>query len=357
MFPTDHELLFTFYDVGGGDAIHIRFLGNDQKWHNILLDGGYGKTYKDVFGPLIRSLPSDECIDLWIISHTDLDHIGAVLGFTQDKKIKYKRKAVQQFWFNYSPLTVKVGNGKLGVSQGVKLRDYLKTYDLLVKEDITTNSSVTDLFGLNISILSPTPEKLKIAQDSWQEIERKGKLGRSVEKADHKQTIGELIRPNFEEDKDEWNGGSIACKFELKGIQALLLADSHPSVICDSLEHTGITENDPLTPQFMQLAHHGSKANTCSDILKLVKTGTYVVTGNGVTNRHPDKETIVRVLMQQKRKTDSLEFLFPGETDELKSFFEPDQDAFAEHHFSFVYPEPGAKHISRKFLCIKKDLE
>ncbi|MDO1449637.1 MBL fold metallo-hydrolase [Rhodocytophaga aerolata] len=354
MFSKDYELTLSFFDVGGGDAILIRFLGNDSKWHNILIDGGYGRTYKDVFGLLLRSLPEKEIIDLWIITHIDIDHIGAVQGFIQDKKITDKRKTVKQFWFNHSPLTVKEGNGKVGVSQGVSLRAYLQSIDLLVKEAITTDLLTTDLWGLKITILSPTVDKLKIAQEKWQAKEHSGKLGRKQEQADHKKTIEELHRNEFTEDADPWNGSSIACLLEYKGHLALLLADSHPSVIIDSLKRLYISPESPLKVSVMQLAHHGSKANTCTDLLNLVKSANYVITGNGITNRHPDKETLVRVLRQKERHADQLEFIFPAKTDALANLFSVDEEAFAKHRFCCKYPEPGNNHISLKFLPIEE---
>lgn len=354
VFTNDYNLTFSFFDVSGGDAILIRFLGNDDKWHNILIDGGYGKTYRDVFGPLLRSLPIEECIDLWVITHTDLDHIGAVLGFIQDKKITDKRKAVKQFWFNYSPLTVSGGNGKIGVSQGITLRNYLEKNNLLVKEAITTELPTINLWGLDITILSPTKEKLQIAEEKWKAKEYKGKLGRKQEQADHNKTIEELQQNDFSEDTDPWNGSSIACLLEYKSHQALLLADSHPSVIVDSLKKLDVTTESPLEVSLMQLSHHGSKANTSNDLLSMVKSATYVVTGNGITNRHPDKEALVRVLMQKERQTDNLEFYFPAKTEALTNLFSVDQNAFVNHHFCCKYPEPGDNQISLKFLPIEK---
>ena len=75
-------------NVGCGDAIVIRYYGNDEKYHNIIIDGGYMKKYEDTLQPEIEAIRNrkDECIDLWCITHVDLDHLGGVIKFIRDKK-------------------------------------------------------------------------------------------------------------------------------------------------------------------------------------------------------------------------------------------------------------------------------
>jgi hypothetical protein len=35
MTQKTHRISFHFFDIGGGDAIFIRFLGTDSQWHNM----------------------------------------------------------------------------------------------------------------------------------------------------------------------------------------------------------------------------------------------------------------------------------------------------------------------------------
>lgn len=350
----DHELSISFFDVGGGDAIWVRFWGNDSQWHHILIDGGYGYAYKNTFGPLIRAIiQKGESIDLWLISHIDQDHIGAVLGFTNDRKIDDKPAAVKQFWFNHD-IAVHSGNGKLAVHQGVSLRKYLKDHDLLLKEAITVKQDPVDLFGLRLTILSPTPEKQNHATELWKAKERAGKLGRTAAEADHGKTIEELAQNIFSPDGDPTNGSSISCLLEFKGVAALLLADSHPSDITDSLMGLGYSESHPLHADLVQLAHHGSKANTSPAFLDLIKTKNFVITGNGITNRHPDKETLVRILTQKDRDKEPLIFTFPSNTNELTSLFAVDKDPFARYIFSCVYGDEHSRITTFNFKTLNE---
>jgi len=354
MLPKAHRLTFTFFDVNGGDALWIRFLGDDDKWHNILVDGGYGNTYKYVFGPLIRDIIAEEPIDLWIITHTDIDHIGATIGFIQDRKIKDKKAAVKQFWFNDSSFTLSDGTGKLGVAQGIKLRAFLQANELSVSQAITTELPTTDLYGLKITILSPSKERLSVANDSWKEREKIGKLGRTVEQADHEKKIEELFNDDFSEDVDVWNGGSIACLVEFKGIKALLLADSHPSTIIRALKNQELGIGLPLRADLVQLSHHGSKANTSQALLELIKSPKFIVTGNGITNLHPDKETLVRLLNQKGRTEEHLQFVFPSDTEALNKLFSVDSNPFSTHRFGITYPQKGNNFVELKFLPLKE---
>ena len=337
MLPKNHRITYTFFDIGGGDAIWIRFWGTDENWHNVLIDGGYGYAYKTAFGPLIGEILSEgEKIDLWIITHIDRDHIGAVLGFVQDKKIKDKPLAVRQFWFNHSAKIVKESNGKLAVNDGINLRTYLNDNKLLSKGPITTTSQEVNFFGLKLKAVSPSPTKQAIAEVLWQDEEKKGgKTGRATEKADHMKTIEDLINAPFHVDTDPVNGSSIALRVEYQTISVLLLADSHPSDVTETLISMGCSTEKPLAVSFMQLAHHGSKANTSPHLLNLIDTSEYVITGNGIHNRHPDKETLVRLLTRAKGQ--ALNMHFPCATREIRAIFDADTRPNERYNFTCTY--------------------
>lgn len=351
--PESHEITITFFDVRGGDAIWIRYLGNDSKWHNILVDGGYGNSYKTAFGPLISKISKGEVVDLWIITHTDADHIGAILGFIKDKKISKKKEVVTQIWFNYSPSTVEMTTGKLSVKQGMNLRTYLEVNGYVVMQPIDNNLPAQDLHGLKIKVLSPSLENLAKSKNHWKDTEKqvKMKLGRTQDQADHSSTIEELKHNTFSEDTDPWNGASIAFLVEFKDVRCLFLSDSHPSVVVSSLNILGYTSPSPLNLGLVQLSHHGSKANNSPDLLNVIKTSTFVVTGNGITNRHPDKETLVRILLRNHQENES-KFVFPSQTNALRQIFSVDQNPFSRWGFSCVFPPENTGSIKIPFLPI-----
>ena len=351
MIKKTHQISFHFFDIGGGDAVYIRFLGTDSKWHNVLIDGGYSKEYKNTFGPLIREIvEAGEIIDYWIISHIDQDHIGAVLGFFKDKKIENKKDIVQNFIFNYSPEKINIPNGKISVREGTDLRNFLKVNDIPAINQINICTELLDLFGLKITILSPTPEKEAIAIELWKKKELSGMIGRKASESDHKKTIGNLDGIKFNEDDDPTNGSSIAFLAEFQSIKALLLADSHPSDIVNSLDNLTYSKDAPLAVNFMQLAHHGSKANTNPEILEIIKTENYVVTGNGIHNRHPNKETLVRLIARESKGAEILNIHFVCDTPELRNMFEVDENAFEKYNFNCTYSQLGLDSIILSYL-------
>lgn len=352
LLPKSHKIKITFFDVKGGDAIWIRFLGNDEKWHNILVDGGYGNTYKSVFGPLISKITKAEAIDLWIITHPDLDHIGAILGFINDSQVKDKIKVLKQIWFNYSPSIIDATSGKLGVNQGNTLRTFLENHGFVVMQSIANNLPNQDLFGLKIKILSPDLKKLEKLKEHWKHLEQKIlKLGRTLKQSDHKKTIEELTLKRFIEDTDPWNGGAIAFMVEFDGVQCLFLSDSHPSSVETSLKNLGFNSDFQANFDLVQLSHHGSKANNSPSLLNLMKASRFVVTGNGINNHHPDKETLTRILTQVQREND-IEFVFPSETDALKNLFSVDIYPFLRWRFKCTFPPNNQGFVEFPFLSL-----
>ncbi len=353
MTQKTHQISFHFFDIGGGDAIFIRFLGNDSNWHNILIDGGYGREYKNSFGPLIKEiLTLGEQIENWIISHIDRDHIGAVRGFVADKRIDNKQNVVKNFLFNHSPQMIKESNGKISVGDGIILRDFLAKHNLLTTVPINTITNPLECYGLKITILSPTPQKEAVATELWKKEESNGKVGRTEIQSDHKKSIEELRGIKFNTDTDPVNGSSIAVLAQFGEIKVLLLADSHPSDIADSLKTLGFSKDNPVKAQFMQLSHHGSKANTSPELLEIVQTNSYVITGNGIHNRHPDKEAIVRVITNDKRDSEIINIHFACDTQELREMFDVDNDAFENYNFNCSYSQLGLESEILAYLPI-----
>jgi len=326
MITKKHELTIHFFDADGGDAIWIRFYGDDSSWHNILIDGGFIGSYATIFQPVLKNIAeAKEVVDLWVITHIDLDHIGAVTNFIKDENFGEKDKLVKAYWFNHAVFKLPGMENKIGYRQGVDLRTYLQQINKLTIDKITDQTGSKYFYGLTLTILSPTHEKITAADLDWIEKEKKlpSKMGRT--ESDHKRKIEDFTQTGFIEDDDKTNGSSITFLLQYKGINGLFLADSHPSDIVNSLKNLGYSERCPLRLSFIKVAHHGSKKNTSIDLLKLISTGVYVFSANGITNKHPDKETLVRILMHHQLMGQPLKFYFTSSTAEIKSLFSVDE--------------------------------
>jgi glyoxylase-like metal-dependent hydrolase (beta-lactamase superfamily II) len=78
---TSNILVVNVLQALHGDALSVKFLGEDHKYHNIFIDGGFTRTYRATLREeILKILEADEEIDLFIITHTDQDHISGVLA-------------------------------------------------------------------------------------------------------------------------------------------------------------------------------------------------------------------------------------------------------------------------------------
>ncbi|TCN57629.1 hypothetical protein D0809_13680 [Flavobacterium circumlabens] len=340
MISNSYEITIKFFDAGGGDAIWIRYLGNDNLWHNILIDGGYVKSYDTIFKPVLSSISEvGECVDLWVITHIDLDHIGAVIGFTRDTSIVDKEKLVKLFWFNHAGFKISDTNGRIGYRQGIGLRTYLESINKLPIEQITDKTGVKDFYGLQITILSPTADKIAAADRDWIEREKKKPVRMSNSKGDHHKKIEDFDEQKFEENVDLANGSSIAFLLKFKDITGLFLADGHPTDAVNALKRLSYSERHPLSLNFVKVSHHGSKNNTSPELLGLINTGVYVFSANGITNKHPDKETLARILKHHAVIGKPLKLVFASNTTEIMSLFNVDEKPEQRYNFTQSFIE------------------
>lgn len=353
MIVNSHELTIHFFDAHGGDAIWIRYLGNDARWHNILIDGGYIGSYDTIFKPVVSAIVNaGELIDLWVVTHIDLDHIGAIVSFMRDSSIDDKDKLLGSCWFNHAGFAIPEGNGKIGYRQGIDLRDYLIGMGKLGSEKITVDSGSVEFYGLQLTILSPNAEKIAAADRDWIEREKRKSVRMARSESDHLKKIEDFDQKSFKEDTDIINGSSITFILKFKGVAGLFLADGHPSDVVGSLKRLNHTLECPLLLSFVKLSHHGSKYNTSQELLELIRTGIYVISANGISNRHPDKETLARILKYHLSIGQPLKLVFASNTSQIRSLFLADKDPQQRYNFNQVFVEEGELQTSLTFLPI-----
>lgn len=127
-----------------------------------------------------------------------------------------------------------------------------------------------------------------------------------------------LAEREFEEDTSVANGSSIAFLFEYAGRRLLLAGDAHPSVIAASLRRLGYDEEHPVALDALKLAHHGSRANTSDELLRLMRCSRYLVSTSGARFDHPDVECLARVaLLNQGDPETTFYFNYAGTPAEL----------------------------------------
>lgn len=323
-------LTIKVFQTFNGDCIGISFLGNDQKNHHIVIDAGYSGSFMRTLRGFCDGILATEgdMIDLFVITHTDEDHIQGMTSFISSYEVT---ELVKQFWFNWSHLSypIHINNSDLvSIAQGIDLRDHLWETGLLNKHLIHDEIEPVDLYGLKLTILSPNQAKFERFQKKWNDKERKviekaGSVKMGATASDHHRTVEELVEKKFSSDSAPANGSSIAFLLEYHSFKALFLADSHPSTIVKSLKKKGYSKENKLKVDYVKVSHHGAKGNTSPSLLKLIDCQNYIISCNGINrNNHPTKEALVRIVVNNHKLMNQGTTFFHNHKDtELKDIF------------------------------------
>lgn len=128
------------------------------------------------------------------------------------------------------------------------------------------------------------------------------------EEADFEELSGSS---DFAEDRSVTNGSSIAFLLEYGGKRALFLADSHPSVVKESLKRLDPEiEVCPWRVDLLKVSHHGSAHNTSPELLEIVDADRFLISTNGkkFTPPHPALRTMARIVTRKTERPRRLIF-------------------------------------------------
>ncbi|ELB2037760.1 MBL fold metallo-hydrolase [Vibrio parahaemolyticus] len=288
-----NEMTFCAFNAANGDCL---LLIDNNTGFSILVDAGPKKSaITKRISNQIRSLVNNR-VDLAIVTHNDDDHIG---GF---KKLLSSGLEIDKFIFNSHDLIDKIISNsretKVSFRQDRQLRALLennKIEKMILDEDGYFENKTYANFEL--SFHSPNKEKLE-KYKKWLDKEenkyRDVKVSKSCDSYSREQA--ELLSKSddgFIEDNREPNGSSLAIDIKIGRRRFLLLGDSHPTVVIDSLSKLKhIPEYD-----LVKLSHHGSSKNTSNRLLNSFTSNNYLICSDANSNHgHPSLVTIARVL-------------------------------------------------------------
>lgn len=329
-----------------GDCLWIEY-GDRTKPFRILIDGGITSTYELVKRRVLELPEGNRHIDLFVITHIDEDHIAGsvkLLGRLNELGLTFG-----DIWFNgYEHMEQMqkeqaAEDDRLGGLHGEFLSALIEARNLnwnnafnsepiVVREKIEL--PVVNLPGeMKLTILSPTRQNLIDLIPEWNKnlkdtpirndrsldtvlavLDKRAALrpeddiddlmGKRVEiEINNDHDIKKAEQLPYSEDKAKPNGSSIAFLMEYKdpedGLEkkCLMTGDAFPSVIKKSLERLPSYDGSKIRIDLLKLSHHGSRNNTCVDLLKLLNCTHYFFSSSGQKFYHPDKETVARVLI------------------------------------------------------------
>ena len=297
-----------------GDCILIKTYDYDHNEFTILIDGGTAQTFKY---SLKKELKNVSRINLLILTHIDSDHIAGLITFFKSSLIDEIK--IDEIWIN-NPDLVEVNHRELiSVKQGDNFKNLIfeKKSETKISQ-ISISDRLINRLGIEFTILSPTTAIINELYERWESLglPQENKSNISSVKSAYNQSLEELNRIPFSPQKsineDIFNSSSISFLLKCPDISLLLLADSRPEIIVQSLRDIGVNEKDPLVVDYIKVSHHGSLNNTSQELLGLIKSNNYLVSTNGGTadHKHPSRETISRIVYNSNRNDEVLNIFF-----------------------------------------------
>jgi beta-lactamase superfamily II metal-dependent hydrolase len=309
-----------FLPAREGDSIWVRW--GEGLSFQMLIDMGTAKTGLALRKRLEALPESEREFELVVITHIDCDHINGVLSALVDNT-PIPGLTIKDFWFNglahldYNPNTETLE--ELGAVQGEILSEWLKDKPWNsqfngspICRDPNKPPPIIELAdGLRITVLGPTPQRLKQLLPTWQKEWREA-LAKYKEKDGNEdcelealgaskqltltntQDLIRLAHKRSKSDKSRANGSSIALLIEYQENRILLSGDAFASDLVEAIK--SIDSTKPMILDAFKLPHHGSSKNVSSELVKSVVCNHWIISTDGNRFRHPDDEAIARLI-------------------------------------------------------------
>jgi beta-lactamase superfamily II metal-dependent hydrolase len=352
----------TMLPASEGDALMLSW-GRVDKPRHALIDLGRTKDYVSL-KPILRKIGE---LELFAITHIDADHIAGAVPLFKEEPLPFVAKRV---WFNgYTQL--ETANGRLpsarrtplGAKQGEKVTAGIAKSGW--RWNVPFDSGVVSVDspeardpipladGMSLTLLSPDDLKLAELMPAWTtELEKAGLRTTDPDEVEQALAAGRvrlstlnvdfLARLPFKEDTTRANGASIVFLAEYLGKRVLLGADAHPGVVERALRARGASETNPLQVDCLKVSHHGSKANTSPELLKLLDCSSFAFSTDGTRHGHPDPETVARILQSDPRRQKALIFNFRQESTEIWN----DAELMRRWNYRCIYPVKGQHGVT-----------
>jgi beta-lactamase superfamily II metal-dependent hydrolase len=293
-----------------GDCLLIRY-GEHTNITNLLIDGGTGRTYvKNLRDELNHMVETNKFIDLLIVTHIDDDHIGGIVECFRDSSID--KSIFKKVWFNSERLIASSNSGldiipvdidlgsidatEMSYTSANNLEAMLEGYQCWDQNLIQFNPMNTEykLNGASLTVLSPRWDAIVRLGSTWKRDQPDER--QMAARNDYSVSIEELALRPFIEDESITNKSSISFVLEYSGKKLLLLGDSHPSDIIQSLRDLGYSEDRKISLNYVKLSHHGSKRNINIALLDLIDCNQFIISTNGSRHGLPNKECLSRIV-------------------------------------------------------------
>ena len=349
---------FEFFEAGCGDSILV---STDDGTH-ILIDGGVKDTYFDSLEDKYEKFKEEnKKLDLVILTHYDDDHIAGLLELLDAEK----REIFDDE--GYEPVIKEVWSNSF---DGADWFEKVSRYDTTSSfqndtftqfmEDIKHKVDYKDYISINYEkylqknevkfiILSPDNTKVKKLYRKENDNTSSESDAQTYSK-DADESIEYLANKSFKKsggfkkesgERRAENGSSIAFILIYKEKKYLFLADAHIPLIIEELsKHTEcFNSRGKIEFEFVKLSHHGSKNNLNQDFLNLIETNNFIVLTNGSTHKHPDKETLSKIILNMPRKDNDTKINFIFNYSHMVNHNKFTKEECQDYKFRLIYSD------------------
>jgi hypothetical protein len=328
-------LSLTMLPARQGDALWIRWGDPDQP-QQLLIDMGTEEVGTQLRERLLALPPSARRFELMVVTHVDRDHIGGVLTCLAEAD-PIPGLVLGDVWFNGYPHlmggSVRTILEPMGPAQGERLAVWLRQHSWNsafnggpVKREPGQDPTAVDLAGgLRLTVLGPTPERLRELEPVWKdevaEALRKGTLttvspglepmgSKAPPELETAEDLAELAERRTAQDNSEANGSSIALLLQYGGRSVLLAGDAFADDLVSGIQ--AVAGDGRLALDAFKLPHHCSQSNVTKDLVDAVDCSLWLVSTDGAQFRHPDPTALARIIRHSASRPPRLAFNVPS---------------------------------------------
>src|SRR5262245_26387308 len=241
-----------------GDCLWVEY-GKENEVNRLLIDGGPSSTYEFIERRIKQMPQGDKVFELIVLTHVDADHVEGLVRLFAENPLPF---LVDQVWFN-GWRQIKKSHRLLGALQGEFLSALLArrvphAWNAAAQPWIVSNQgelpSETLQGGMKLTLLSPSPAKMKKMANAWESAVQKegiepGNLDQAWKVLAQKKkflpkkgllgtapNLDALVKKQFSVDQAAANGSTIGFLAEYEKKSALFLGDAHPDVVCSSIK-------------------------------------------------------------------------------------------------------------------------
>ena len=373
------------FPAKNGDSLLITLMGDENT--NLLVDGGYGVTYRNSIRRKLKNLASEgEAIDLLIATHIDSDHIGGLIALLRENENAASAKVIpiQAIWHNSLSCLVSDSmndddlsapdtellegicrrgmrqpedgtTSEISAAQGSSLASLIRSGNYLwnANTSIMAGHSREINSDWQIRVIGPPIERLTSLREWWIAKIRGLGFDSELSSSPLMQNVFEflssyqtplketeeisgatedaILSDIYKSDKSVTNGSSISFVLQGNNKKILFLGDSWAEDAIsglDSLAHDeGIEIFDAI-----KVSHHGSYRNTSPELLSRVDSEKYLISTDGSKHSHPDWPVLRAIVDRPAEFTRSLIFNYRTEIVERIEAYQSN----AAHEFDVV---------------------